>query len=105
MTNTLIATDANGNIVKPGDRVTDFRGDQAIFVKATRAPSDGRTGKVEVTGQAGEGTLPREYYMGVFNLTVKEVDEDTLPLSMILDKNDPDYDLYNDDEEPEDNED
>jgi hypothetical protein len=99
MTKKLIATDRDGNIVKPGDIITDFRGDKAVFVAATRAPSEGRAGKVSVSGQAGEGTMAMEYYTIVFNLTVSEVDEDTLPLSMILDKNDPDYDLYNDDEE------
>lgn len=64
---------ADGTEVRPGDTVTDFRGDTAVFHAATRANdpdgqnSLGRDGKVQVGGQFGP-----EYYARVFGLTVRE---------------------------------
>ena len=54
-----------GNEVKPGNTITDFRGNLAIFIAATRANEDGRDGKVRVGGEYGV-----EYYARVFNLEV-----------------------------------
>jgi hypothetical protein len=58
----------DGTEVRPGEVVTDFRGDQAVFHAATRAPNGRRTGKVQVGGPFGS-----EYYMTVFKLTVREI--------------------------------
>jgi hypothetical protein len=64
----------NGTEVLPGDEITDFRGDTAIFERAVRAPDAGRTGKIQVRADVGG-----EYYMGVFGLEVFDV-PDTLPI-------------------------
>ncbi len=62
---------ADGTEVKRGDMVTDFRGDTAIFLSATRVRTAGRSGKVivrrVVNGAANTG---REYYDRVFGVEV-----------------------------------
>jgi hypothetical protein len=55
----------DGREVRPGDTVTDFRGDTGTFQYATRAPGGHRTGKVMVSGG--------ETYMTVWDLVVREV--------------------------------
>jgi hypothetical protein len=65
----LTTTDTAGHLVKPGDTVTDFRGDTATFVRATRAQGGGKTGKVLTRDANGH---ERELYDRVYNLTVTE---------------------------------
>lgn len=73
-------------IVNSGDTVTDFRGDEAVFVKASRLRIPGKSGKVVVRWKAMEGvkagdhsyyddgrTSSYEYYDTVFDLEVREV--------------------------------
>lgn len=55
----------NGNEVRRGDQVRDFKGEEGTFQYATRAPDGSRTGKVMVSG--------RETYMTVWDLEVREV--------------------------------
>jgi hypothetical protein len=61
----------SGREVRPGDTVTDFRGDTGTFERATRAPEGCRTGKVVVSGG--------ETYMTVWNLEVREVPDPAAP--------------------------
>ena len=74
-------------IVNSGDTITDFRGDKAIFVKASRPRQPGRTGKVVVRWLAMKGVkagdhsyyddgrkTTYEYYDTVFDLEVKEIE-------------------------------
>lgn len=70
----LKAFDKEGNEVKWGYEVTDFRGDRATFIMATRE-SGSRSGKVVVEWSNHTDNIPvkREYYSTVFDLTVKEV--------------------------------
>lgn len=68
----LITTDAKtGARVFVGDIITDFRGDTAVFQGATRAAIPGKSGKV-MASRDDTGQNTREYYDGVFNLTVSE---------------------------------
>ncbi len=66
---TLVAREKeSGRPIGYGVTVTDFRGDPAEFVRATRANDDSRDGKVTVRKDG----VPREYYARVFGLTVAE---------------------------------
>lgn len=65
----LIARNSEGKIVKPGDIITSFRNEQATLRSATRARSEGRSGKVYVEWVNGQQA---EYYDSVFNLIVTE---------------------------------
>lgn len=73
----LIVTDEkSGEVVNDGDTVTDFRGDTARLIKATRARVPGKSGKVlvELPGTSDpyrDGRPIRmEYYDKVFDLHV-----------------------------------
>lgn len=59
---------SDGTEVRPGDTVTDFRGETGTFQCATRAPDGGRTGKVTVSG--------REFYQTVWGLEVRAYPDD-----------------------------
>jgi hypothetical protein len=67
MTMVLVTLDSAGNTVEAGDTVTDFRGNTATFVEATRATVTGKSGKVTVE-RHGE-----KHYLNdsVFGLTVE----------------------------------
>ena len=67
----LTTTNAAGTEVREGDTVTDFRGDTASFVQATRASSTGKSGKVLVVKDGRQ----REFYDRVFGLTVTPTEE------------------------------
>lgn len=70
----FVTTRQNGDYVVSGDIVTDFRGNRAEFLAATRAQSPGKSGKVLVRWLDGPGTgNSAEYYDMVFGLTVKEI--------------------------------
>ncbi len=58
-------TTADGTEVVKGDTVIDFRGDPRTFIKATRAPENGKSAKVQLAD--------REVYAAVVNLTVEEL--------------------------------
>lgn len=72
----LKAVDSMGQDVNPGDTMLDFRGERAILVKATRAKTDNKMGKV-VVRWVGDRNPDRqlEYYDKIFDLTVIEVKE------------------------------
>jgi hypothetical protein len=57
----------DGTEVLPGDVITDFRGDKATFVSATRAPDGHHTGKIVFARDDYES----ECYMTVFDLEVR----------------------------------
>lgn len=59
-----------GEEVKPGDTLTDFRGDKAVFLCATRERIEGKSGKVYVELHDGSR---REFYDKVYNVIVKDV--------------------------------
>jgi hypothetical protein len=40
--------DKNGNEIKEGDEITDFRGDKATFLEITKVPGGASTGKIYV---------------------------------------------------------
>lgn len=66
----LKAYDKNGNEVKSGEVIVDFRGDKWTFVMASRASLPSRSGKIIVTS----GNNQREFYDRVFGLTVKNTE-------------------------------
>ena len=59
-----------GERVAIGDSVTDFRGNPATLAKLVRPAEPGRDGKVIVEGS------PVAYYAGVFDLDVRDDDDD-----------------------------
>lgn len=75
----------DGTEVRPGEPIKDFRGDPAVFVRATRSPDGHRTGKIEFYRKvwteadarqlswatAGQPSIC-ECYMNVFGLTVRK---------------------------------
>lgn len=71
---TLKAFDSMGQEMKSGDTMLDFRGERAIFIRATRAKTRERSGKVVVkwVGSAGGEC---EYNDNVFDLHVVDVPE------------------------------
>lgn len=54
-----------GKEIKAGDIITDFRGEQHIFVRASKARTECKSGKVCTADN-------REYYDRVFNIIVKD---------------------------------
>lgn len=60
----------DGTEVFPGETIPDFRGDEWIFLSATRVREDGRSGKVLV--RPSKSGITREFYDWVFNLIVRE---------------------------------
>lgn len=72
----FIVTNASGDYVSIGDIVTDFRGNRAEFLAATRAQSPGKSGKVLVRwldSPFNPDSPSGEYYDMVFGLTVKDI--------------------------------
>jgi hypothetical protein len=65
-----IVTTKRGKVVKPGDKIKDFRGDTFTFLEVTRGPEYNGTAKVYVADPKG---WKHEYYHHVFNLKVKPV--------------------------------
>lgn len=57
---------ATGKIVKPGDKVTNFRGEVRVLRRAVCAASEYRSGRVKVEGS------PIAYYDKVFGLRVTD---------------------------------
>lgn len=68
---TLKAFDSMGQEMKPGDTMLDFHGERAVLVKATRARTPRRSGKVVVTW-VGDNKQ-QEVYDRVFDLAVKDI--------------------------------
>lgn len=64
----FIVKKADGSTVKPGDQVTDFRG--AVWYFTGVAPG---ARKVWVRTDIRDHHGTREFYPGVFNLTVRKV--------------------------------
>lgn len=60
-------TDRDGNTVKAGDRIVDFRGNPATFVSVTRGAEYNGTPKVLVRAASG---WAREFYATVYDLEV-----------------------------------
>lgn len=50
--------------IQPGDDVSSFRGDIYTFVRVTRVPEPGKSGKVLVRNESGSA---REFYPSVFD--------------------------------------
>lgn len=72
----FVVTRENGDYVVSGDIVTSFRGERAEFLSATRARTQGKSGKVLVRwldSLAVRSSFQAEYYDAVFGLTVKEL--------------------------------
>lgn len=53
-------------VIKPGDTITDFHGDKAVFTSISKVPNSGSSGKILVVG----GSLQREYFPNVFGLEI-----------------------------------
>jgi hypothetical protein len=66
----LKVTNTNGDEIQEGDTITDFRGEQAKFVHATRPARVGKSGLIVVN----YGGFDREVYDRVFKLRVSEAD-------------------------------
>ena len=60
-------TDKSGREVKPGDLVTDFRGDRQVFQRVSRGTEYNGTAKVVCDGT--------ERYAQVFDLTVTTLED------------------------------
>ena len=54
-----------GKEIKRGDEITDFRGEKHIFVMASRARTENKSGKICTADN-------REYYDSVFQIIVKD---------------------------------
>ncbi len=63
-------TNDSGQVISAGDKVTDFRGDNAVFVEVTRGTEYNGTAKVLVSWPEAASPDVREYYDRVFGLTV-----------------------------------
>ncbi len=57
--------EVTGKEIKKGDIIIDFRGDKSIFERASRARTQGKSGKI----CTADGY---EYYDRVFNIIVKD---------------------------------
>ena len=69
----LVLNDA-GDEIKPGDKIVDFRGQEAVFMEVTRGPEYDGTAKVRVEWPSVEGLYVAgvgEYYATVFGLKVQ----------------------------------
>lgn len=68
-----VVTDEEGRVVKPGDTVTSFRGENAEFVRVARGASLGHSALVEVFWKGTEVSVPttHTYYAQVFGLSVE----------------------------------
>jgi hypothetical protein len=64
-----IVHDSDGKEIEAGDAIYSFKNHRATFVRATRARTPGKSGKVLVEWPGG-GRF--EYYDKVFNLNVQE---------------------------------
>lgn len=58
-----------GKRVKPDTEIADFRGKLWVFLRVSRVPGPGTTGRVEV--REPDTGLRREFFPQVFNLTLK----------------------------------
>ena len=58
--------------IKPGQRILDSQGERPMFIRATRARTPGKSGKVVVQYDYPM-THQREYYDRVFDLEVKDI--------------------------------
>jgi hypothetical protein len=57
----------NGKIVQQGERIKDFRGEKYTFMRVSREPEPGKSGKVTVQHGTGARAWQQEYYPTVFN--------------------------------------
>ena len=64
-----------GEVVKPGDRIEDFRGMDSIYIRVSRAPEpeQGKTGKI-IVQEPGHPENERELYPSVFNLHLESIE-------------------------------
>lgn len=74
---TLIARRADGTEVRPGDTLTNHRGETDTFLSASRPTVPGKAGKVIVEG----GTHGVEFYASNYDLTV-DVAQPAKPLTV-----------------------
>jgi hypothetical protein len=58
----LVINKKTNEAIKPGDKVTSFRGDTEVFEMVSRGPEQGKSAKVIVGGM--------EYYAEVWDLVV-----------------------------------
>lgn len=58
----------NGRCIQPGERLTSFRGEPATFIRVSRAPEPGKSGKIIVRWpDQDEDSFGSEYYPSVFD--------------------------------------
>jgi hypothetical protein len=69
---TLRAYRTDGSVVELNDIIRDFRGDDWVFVRASRAREPGKSGKVIVR----RNNFKREFYDNVFKFEVVEEEEE-----------------------------
>jgi hypothetical protein len=69
----IVKNAETGDVVNPGDAVTDFRGKTWTLEGGTSATTEGKSGHVTVTAD-GEGR--RHFYAKVFDLVVELADTD-----------------------------
>ena len=65
---------SDGSVVKKGDLVTSFRNEQWIYLRVSRPPEPGKTGKITVQEPGNPGNT-MEYYDSVFNLRIEGFDD------------------------------
>lgn len=68
-------TDKHGHEIVRGDKITDFRENDWIFLGVSRGPEFGGTPKVMVTNDLADRHAERQYYATVFLLSI-EVDRE-----------------------------
>lgn len=67
----LYAVDKQGNVVQPGDKLIDFRGEEWTFRRPLSSTDPGHAGKVMVERpRPGTSTVLRVFYATVFGLVV-----------------------------------
>jgi hypothetical protein len=73
LTPSYTATDDTGRVLKPGDKLKDFRGQTWVFKYVSRGPEYNGTAKIVVSKKKGPTARPgdeMEFYDRVLNVTV-----------------------------------
>lgn len=71
-----------GEEIRPGDTVTDFRGNEVTFCYISRLPEPGKSGKIILSDTPDNPFAQREYYPTVVGARIEVADP--------LDGDDPD---------------
>lgn len=72
----ILVNTKTDKVVADGDRITSFRGEEYFYRYISRAPSQGKEGKITVSTQKTGASLgDQEYYPSVFGLKIYSAQE------------------------------